>query len=446
MKTQLKIAPFCVDITPPIGAPLAYVSNDKVDSPIYVRGLVLDDGQTRAVWAVADIIFYWGKAYHETRALLAKAAQTTPAKVFLHAVHQHDSLFFALELNTYYRRFNAVCIPPDYYQRVNRDLRRAVEQAVRPRGGAWRTVARVGTAERRVAGLASNRRILDKNGKCRASRYSMCTDETLKRKPTGLIDPLLRTVAFHGRGDRLIAAMHFYASHPMGAYRRNQVGSDIPGVALDYVTRRTGPEALHLYFTGCAGNITFGKYHLNSDKTIRVLGERLGGYLLDNMHQLNEAPIGPLTFKTARFELPLNAGMDETLLAQKIEAAQTPLEVSEPGRRMIFLQQGKRWSRLAATRMSIGADVHFLSLPGETVVEYQLYAQGLIPERFLATAAYSDCTYHYIPTAAMYNEGGYEPDVGAICSHAVEVPYRQAISKVLGSLNPCTLSIREIPQ
>ncbi|MCF7838317.1 MAG: hypothetical protein K9N49_06775 [Candidatus Marinimicrobia bacterium] len=434
MKHQLKIAPFSIDITPPVGAPLAYVPNDKVDSPIYVRGLVLDDGQNRVVWAVADIIFYWGKAYHETRALLAKAAQTTAAKVFLHAVHQHDSMFFALELNPYYERFNAVCIPPDYYHRVNRDLRLAVEQAVRPRGGSWRRVVRISTTERRVAGLASNRRLLGANGKCTAMRFSMCTDEAMKQKPVGVIDPLLRTVAFHAQGDRLVAAMHFYASHPMGAYRRNQVGADIPGVALDYVTRHTDAEALHLYFTGCGGNITFGKYHLNSDKTIRVLGERLGRYMLDNMHGLIDAPIGPLTFKTARFELPLKGDMDEALLARKIAAARNPLEVSQPGRRMVFLKQWKQWRQPTVSRMSIGPDVHFLSLPGETVVEYQLYAQGLIPERFLATAAYGDCSYHYIPTAAMYDEGGYEPVQGAICSREVEAPYRQAISKVLEGL------------
>lgn len=434
MKPKLKIAPFCVDITPPLGTPLAYVPNDKVDSPIYVRGLVMDDGQNRAVWAVADIIFYWGKAYHETRALLARAAQTTPPKVFLHAVHQHDSMRVALELNAYYQRFNTVCIPPDYYQRVNRDLRQAVEQALRPRGGNWRTVSRVSTAERRVAGLASNRRMLDENGKCRAMRFSMCTDKNLKRKPTGRIDPLLRTVAFHGKGDRLVAAMHFYASHPMGAYQRNQVGADIPGVALDFVSRRTDPRALHLYFTGCAGNITFGKYHLDSDKTIRVLGERLGGYLLDNLRGLNEAPIGPLTFKAERFELPLNAGMDEALLAQQVEAARNTREVCQPGGRLIILKQWKRWSRPTVTRMSIGPDVHFLSLPGETVVEYQLHAQALLPERFLAVAAYGDCTYHYIPTAAMYDEGGYEPERGAICSREVEKPYRQAIADVLRPL------------
>lgn len=434
MKPQLKIAPFCVEITPPVGTPLAYVPNDKEDSPIYVRGLVFDDGQTRAVWAVADIIFYWGKAYHETRALLAKAAQTTVAKVFLHAVHQHDSMRFATELNACYQRFNAVCIPVDYYQGVNRDLRLAVEKAVRPRGGTWRRVARVSTAERRVAGLAANRRILDEHGKCRAMRFSMCADDALKREPTGVIDPLLRTVAFHDRVGRLIAAMHFYASHPMGAYRRNQVGSDVPGVARDYVSRCTDPDALHLYFTGCGGNVTFGKYHLNSDETIRVLGERLGRYMLDNMHGLIDVPIGPLSFKTARFEIPLKADMNDALLSRKIEAARNPAEACGPGMGMITLKHWKRWSRPSVSRMSIGPDVHFLSLPGETVVEYQLYAQGFIPEQFLAAAAYGDCTYGYIPTAAMYDEGGYEPERGAICSRDVEPRYRKAIAAVLQTL------------
>ena len=67
-------------------------------------------------------------------------------------------------------------------------------------------------------------------------------------------------------------------------------------------------------------------------------------------------------------------------------------------------------------------------------MEYQLHAQGLVPERFLAVAAYGDCTAHYIPTAAQYDEGGYEPENGAICRREAEAPYRQAIAAVLKPL------------
>ena len=53
-----------------------------------------------------------------------------------------------------------------------------------------------------------------------------------------------------------------------------------------------------------------------------------------------------------------------------------------------------------------------LSRRRKVVVEYQLFARGLVPEHFLACVAYGESTFFYFPTAAMYEEGGYEPERG----------------------------------
>ena len=55
-----------------------------------------------------------------------------------------------------------------------------------------------------------------------------------------------------------------------------------------------------------------------------------------------------------------------------------------------------------------------LFLPGEPFIEYQLAAQKLRPDAVVNVAAYGDDGPGYIPTAAGYLEGGYEPTVGAI--------------------------------
>ena len=46
-----------------------------------------------------------------------------------------------------------------------------------------------------------------------------------------------------------------------------------------------------------------------------------------------------------------------------------------------------------------------------TVVEYQLRAQQLQPERFVAVAAYGDDGTWYVPVKEEYPHGGYEPSV-----------------------------------
>jgi hypothetical protein len=50
-----------------------------------------------------------------------------------------------------------------------------------------------------------------------------------------------------------------------------------------------------------------------------------------------------------------------------------------------------------------------LHLPGECMIEFQLYAQSLRPDDFLAVAAYGDLGPGYICTEQSFSEGGYEP-------------------------------------
>ena len=49
-----------------------------------------------------------------------------------------------------------------------------------------------------------------------------------------------------------------------------------------------------------------------------------------------------------------------------------------------------------------------LHLPGELFVEYQLAAQKIRPEQFVAMAAYGDYGPGYIGTGVAYPQGGYE--------------------------------------
>ena len=56
---------FKVDVTPPVGLDMAYCPNNKVDMPIYVGGVILDDGATRVVWCTCDYIYVCGQTYEQ---------------------------------------------------------------------------------------------------------------------------------------------------------------------------------------------------------------------------------------------------------------------------------------------------------------------------------------------------------------------------------------------
>src|SRR5438034_255762 len=88
----MRIAPFTVDITPPLGHPLAYSPNNRIDSKIFVRGLVIEHGARRVVLAAADVIGLYGTAYYQWRRVIAGAAHVPVRNVLIHSVHQHDSI------------------------------------------------------------------------------------------------------------------------------------------------------------------------------------------------------------------------------------------------------------------------------------------------------------------------------------------------------------------
>jgi hypothetical protein len=120
-------------------------------------------------------------------------------------------------------------------------------------------------------------------------------------------------------------------------------------------------------------------------------------------------------------------------LLQLVKQSREPAEAFSHAASLTLLRDWRTYRRPGAVRLSLGPAVHVLSLPSEVVVDYQLYAQGLVPELFLACAAYADYSYAYLPTAAMYAEGGYEPKAG-MYTPAIEASLKRAIAKTLADL------------
>lgn len=423
----MKIATFQVDVTPPAGAQLAYAINREQDTPIFVRGLILEDDATRVVWVACDFIYLWGDAWTHWRDQIAAAAATPTEQVFLHAVHQHDSVRIAPGMNPFLKPHGRVAVDETYCAESLAKVVGGISSALQ-RG--LRSAPTILTAEQRLHGLASNRRLLGPDGKWEASRTSMCGDPALRARPVGVIDPLLRTIAFAGPRGEILAALHFYATHPMAAYGRGMVSQDVPGVALDYAGRHS--DGFHLYFTGCAGNVTFGKYFLgDKEESMRRLGERLGRGMTSNMERLVEREPGRLRLAQSAFPFPFHPEI-ATMAGQENQPREEPVKPVTIAK-WLLARERDQWETYTLRRLSMGPEVHLLSLHGEVCVEYQLYAQSLIPERFLACAAYGNCLYHYLPTAEMFGEGGYEPNT-SVASPEIEQRLKTALRELLREL------------
>ena len=125
----------------------------------------------------------------------------------------------------------------------------------------------------------------------------------------------------------------------------------------------------------------------------------------------------PITFKVKSAEKPKSppAGKDE---AAKSQAAGVQRASAPPGSLSLELNT-----------LTIG-QLHVLHVPGECFIEFQLFAQQLLPTHCVAVAACCDNAPGYVCTEKAFSEGGYEPTASRVApdsEHALKAAIRQAL-------------------
>ncbi|MGL5096472.1 MAG: hypothetical protein ACRDD1_12835, partial [Planctomycetia bacterium] len=240
-------------------------------------------------------------------------------------------------------------------------------------------------------------------------RSSATADPMLQSLPEGPIDPFLKTVAFYD-GEKKLAALHYYATHPMSRYGNGMVSSDFAGLARK---RRQAdePNVMHLYFTGCSGNIAAGKYNDGTPAARSALADRLYAGIVASEEKPQPTPIESVRWSTHLLLPELRDDFDSA----KLEAVVADPKLSvvdrcRPAFNLAWRRRIEAGKPIVLSALHLGA-VSILNLPAESFLEYQQRAQQAVPGRFVATAAYGDGGAWYIPTKEAYPQGGYEPSV-----------------------------------
>lgn len=415
----LRIAPFRFDVTPPVGHPLCggWITPmvDCADA-LEAIGFVLLGAGKPIVICVVDWTGILNEAHAAWRTALAEAAGTTPDRVAVQCVHQHDAPFVCLQAERLVAEQGAglrvVDVPffNDCLSRAQAAVKLALPKA--------RRVTHVARGEGRVEKVAGNRRMsIGPDGKIKAMRGSSCKVAELVALPEGLIDPMLKTVAFYDGSEKIVAC-HYYATHPMSHYGRGHVSSDFVGLARKQ-RQQEEPGCAHLYFTGCAGNVAAGKYNDGSPEARVELTRRIYDGILAAEKALKPSPIGRVSWRTHEIVPPVNPAFTEAAeRALLSDSKNAPANRIRPAMRIAWMERIAARVPIVLSALHLD-DVTLLHFPAESFVEYQLRAQQLQPGRFVATAAYGDGGPWYIPVKEAYPQGGYEVSV-ANCSDAVD--------------------------
>ena len=416
----LRLAVFDVDATPPVGSMMAY-DPVKAQGELGLRGrgvIVLGAGEPIVLCAV-DWIGISNEGHDVFRRRLAEAAGTTPQRVAVHTVHQHDApeCDFGTE-----RLLRERGLPLGRYEgSFARVVLERLTAAVRASLSESKPVTHLGLGQAEVKEVASNRRILGPDGKVRAMRYTATKDAALRAEPEGTIDPIVSLISFWN-GNQPLAVLSYYACHPQSYYRTGIANPDFPGIAR-FLRQQQVPDALHVHFNGAGGNLGAGKYNDGSHATRWVLAQRLA----DGMKRAWEVTEKlPLTLKDVGWEvvpvaLPPAAHLKESELEAALRGSDKGIH-SGAAARLVWLQRCQAGHQTELSCLRLG-QARVLHLPGELFVEYQLAAKQMRHDLFIAMAAYGDYGPGYIGTALAYEQGGYEtgprasnlaPDVEAV--------------------------------
>jgi hypothetical protein len=404
-QAPLKVAVFAVDASPPIGSPMAYDPTKEVTLPLSCRGIVLIGNGDPIVLCAVDWIGIGNDGQTEFREALAKAVGTTSKRVSVHTLHQHDAPhcdFSADRLLASYGINHEMFDAPfarDVIARAAKAAHLALSDA--------KTITHVGVGQAEVEKVASNRRILGPDGKVEFVRYTACADPKVRDKPVGTIDPMLKMISLWN-GETPIVALTYYATHPQSYYRTGQANPDFPGMARNGLQKETGIP--HIHFDGAGGNIGAGKWNDGAHENRQVLADRVSEGMKKAWKATKKTPImaADLGWESVAVALPVAPHLDEARLLAELENKSA--KVAQRGRAandLVWLRRCKAGDTIDVSCLRLGS-ARVLQLPGELFVEYQLAAQKMRPDLFVAMAAYGDYGPGYIGTEVAYPQGGYE--------------------------------------
>ncbi len=421
-----RIAVFKCDVTPPLGTPIysSYKPLAKVETPLLAKGVILEQNGCRFVLCAVDYCELCNSTHTLFQQKLAEAAGTDIANVAVQTVHQHTAPMADADANRFLEQMPS---PPPFP--ATSTFTEAAERLGAAAAKAVDTLTpfnQVGTGQGKVARVASNRRVHLDDGTI-GVRYSSCKDSKLTEAPEGLIDPFVKTITFAQNG-KPVARLHYYATHPQSFYGDPRASYDFAGMAREALEQQEG--VFQVYFTGCSGDITAGKYNPGTPESRQGLCDRL----LQGM----EASVAATQYEKAgdigwtAVPLLLKAREDKGFTEADCRAGMASEQAAASARNGGAM--GLAWRQRAAQPITLSAlhlgNISVVNLPGEPMIAFQLYAQQAAPARFVAVAGYGDCAMGYICLRSAYTEGGYEPTATSVVPES-EDALKAAINTLL---------------
>lgn len=392
-----RLATYTADVTVPMGHGMmggAWLSKSVAD-PLFANGIVLMGAGAPVVYVAVDWCEIRNDALTRWQEVLAEAAGTSPERVMVSTIHQHDAPVADLEAERILQahKLKGTVCDLEFHERAVQTVAASLRECLK----SARPVTHIGVGQAKVDRVASNRRYRMPDGAIRFDRMSATRNAFAIEADEGLIDPWLKTLSFWN-GDEPLVALSAYAVHPMSYYGSGEVSADFPGLARAR-RQRDLPAVKQIYVSGCSGNVTAGKYNTGDRANRAVLADRLYQAMVSAWRETKRYPLTTVSFRSTPVRLEPRDGPGFTVadLEKKLATETKPFQQCLAALALSWRKRADAGHRIAIPSLDLGT-AQLLVLPGEAYVEYQLAAQRERPDSFVLVAGYGEGATGYIPT------------------------------------------------
>lgn len=421
---ELRVGAASVDITPPIGTPMAGYYAERlsqgVHDPLFAKAIVLERGGKKAALVALDLISTPMTLVEEARREIEKSTGIKGLDVMISATHAHTGPV----LQGQGARANAFGGDNPLAVAYSRGLPAKIAESVRLADQALQP-SKVSAGHGQESAISFNRRFHMTDG---TVGWNPGKNNPKILKPAGTIDPDVAVVYFEAL-DRNRTPLATYVNH---AVHLDNVGGmefsgDMPATIADLLGRYKGPGMVTFYTSGCCGDINhidvrWAEAQRGHENAARM-GVILAAEVLKTWPRLQVQDPGALLVKSAKVKLPLAKISSEEVetaraVIARLDAKGTPPAFQEQVQAFKVLDVEARRGEpieVEVQVVALGDKIAWVSLPGEIFVELGLAIKQDSPYPYTIIAELANGTIGYIPSRRAYAQGNYEV-VSARCA------------------------------
>ncbi len=290
------------DITPDpamlnwtVAAPRPY---SVVHDPLFVRALVLSDGETKVAMIVWDLTDAREFAVTRVRAAVKTATGIAEDHIMIAATHNHSGPKSEMGATGTTQREQRTSRPsqdgPVYREWADRLVGTCVE------------IVRKANAALQPATLSIGRAYV---GEWLFNRLSQAVTTTFLPKDPyvlsdglrfGLVDPTLTVLSLRGNDRKEFALLFHVPMHAVAVYSDYPgLSADWPGRVMDRIREKGGAEAM--FFQGCAGDIVPGR---RGFEAVEAMSDLISARAIAAAKAATPLAVGQLRVASARVGLP----------------------------------------------------------------------------------------------------------------------------------------------